>query len=337
MRDRDSLAQERISIARAREHLLDRLAAPWSPPARGECRRRIEPAPGLDSYTQSHMATTPLFTPALASLGDLVPHEGLLSPDELEQSPSTIGERPRSGSRSPTSDPDHRRYELVYEDERMDAWVLSWMPGQATGFHDHYISGVGIAVAAGGVREDLLVYGGEDVALHLRTGDTRQGGPGYIHRVRHEDGRARGDDPRLLPAARLGRPVPARRRRHRPPRGAPGPERAHRAAHRRRARSSASSSGFELSLRSSTADPGDLGRPGGAFRPAGRLDRPRLLVHVLPPVGQPARWERTTSASSARSSSPVGGRASSATSATSRSAGSASGRARTTRSSDARR
>ena len=30
VRDRDSLAQERISIARAREHLLDRLAAPWA-------------------------------------------------------------------------------------------------------------------------------------------------------------------------------------------------------------------------------------------------------------------------------------------------------------------
>src|SRR5262245_8309787 len=32
IRDRDSLAQERISISRAREHLLDRLAAPWSTP-----------------------------------------------------------------------------------------------------------------------------------------------------------------------------------------------------------------------------------------------------------------------------------------------------------------
>jgi glycyl-tRNA synthetase len=32
IRDRDSLAQERISIARAREHLLDRLAEPWRPP-----------------------------------------------------------------------------------------------------------------------------------------------------------------------------------------------------------------------------------------------------------------------------------------------------------------
>jgi len=32
IRDRDSLAQERISIARAREHLLDRLSAPWVSP-----------------------------------------------------------------------------------------------------------------------------------------------------------------------------------------------------------------------------------------------------------------------------------------------------------------
>jgi glycyl-tRNA synthetase len=34
IRDRDSLAQERVSIARVREALLDRLAADWAPPAR---------------------------------------------------------------------------------------------------------------------------------------------------------------------------------------------------------------------------------------------------------------------------------------------------------------
>jgi glycyl-tRNA synthetase len=33
LRDRDTLAQERIAIGQARAHLLDRLAAPWSPPA----------------------------------------------------------------------------------------------------------------------------------------------------------------------------------------------------------------------------------------------------------------------------------------------------------------
>jgi hypothetical protein len=134
------------------------------------------------------MTAVPVFTSSLASLGDLVPHEGLLTPDELEGVAAHIAGRPGIWEPLVHADPANRRYELVYEDERMDAWVLSWMPGQGTGFHDHYISGVGLAVAAGGVREDLMVYGREHVALHLRTGDTRQGGPGYVHRVQHETG-----------------------------------------------------------------------------------------------------------------------------------------------------
>ncbi len=135
------------------------------------------------------MATSPPFTPALASLGDLVPHDGLLTPEELERVAIEMTQRRDIWEPLARVDPSRRQYELVYEDDRMDAWVLSWMPGQATGYHDHYISGVGIAVAAGVVREDLLVYGGEDVDLRLREGDSRQGRPGYIHRVRHEEGR----------------------------------------------------------------------------------------------------------------------------------------------------
>jgi hypothetical protein len=134
------------------------------------------------------MATAPIFTPALASLGNFVPHHGILSPEELEELAVEIVERPDIWEPLVRTDPEQRRYELICEDERMDAWVLSWMPGQGTGFHDHYISGVGLCCAAGGVREDLLVYGGNDIELHLRAGDSRRGGPGYIHRVRHELG-----------------------------------------------------------------------------------------------------------------------------------------------------
>ena len=134
------------------------------------------------------MTLSPMTTSWLPSLADLVPHDGVLSTDELEQLARDIVERPELWRPLTHADPDRRRYELIYEDEWIDAWVLSWMPGQGTGFHDHYISGVGLAVAAGCVREDLMVYGGEHLALHLRPGDTRQGGPGYIHRVRHELG-----------------------------------------------------------------------------------------------------------------------------------------------------
>jgi hypothetical protein len=134
------------------------------------------------------MASAPLLTPAIASLGDLLPHAGLLTTDELERLAVDIYERPDVWEPLVRVDGDQRRYELIYEDDDVDAWVLSWMPGQGTGFHDHYISGVGLCCAAGGVREDLLVYGGPDIELHLRPGDSRQGGPGYIHRVRHEQG-----------------------------------------------------------------------------------------------------------------------------------------------------
>src|SRR6478736_6114719 len=123
------------------------------------------------------LSTEPLFVPALASLDDLVPHEGLLSPDELEDVASGIAAPTDIWEPLVHDNPERRCYELVYEDERMDAWILSWMPGQGTGFHDHYISGVGLSVASGCVREDLMVYGREHQSRSLRPGDTRQGGP----------------------------------------------------------------------------------------------------------------------------------------------------------------
>jgi predicted metal-dependent enzyme (double-stranded beta helix superfamily) len=118
----------------------------------------------------------------------MVPHEGVLSPAELEEVARSISERPDIWERLVRVDAERRRYELVYEDERMDAWVLSWMPGQATGFHDHDVSGVGLAVARGTVREDWMRYGGDSVERQLRPGDARHGAPGYIHRVQHLEG-----------------------------------------------------------------------------------------------------------------------------------------------------
>jgi hypothetical protein len=126
-----------------------------------------------------------MFAPALASLADLVPRDGILTPEELEGVATRIGERPEIWEPLVRIDSERRRFELVYEDDRMDAWVLSWMPGQGTGFHDHYISGVGLACVQGVVREDWLRLGAPELQFQLRPGDTRCGGPGYIHRVQH--------------------------------------------------------------------------------------------------------------------------------------------------------
>jgi hypothetical protein len=143
-----------------------------------------------DASTMNSMepTTAPSFVPALDSLGEIVPHEGILEPAELEQVARDISARPELWEPLTYADPERRRYELLFEDERMDAWVLSWMPDQATGFHDHYISSVGICVAQGCVREDQMRYGSEPIERHLSAGDSRQGDPSYIHRVRHWDG-----------------------------------------------------------------------------------------------------------------------------------------------------
>lgn len=129
-----------------------------------------------------------LFEPAVGTLADLVPHGGVLDQEELEDVARGIAARPGLWEPLARVDRERRRYELLYEDDRMDAWVLSWMPGQATGFHDHYISSVGICVAAGSVQEDWLRHRGEPLEWHLRTGDSRAGGPGYIHRVQYVSG-----------------------------------------------------------------------------------------------------------------------------------------------------
>jgi cysteine dioxygenase type I len=133
-------------------------------------------------------ATAPTFVPARASLDDLVPHGGILDPEELETIARGIAARPDLWQPLTHADTERRRYELVYEDERMDAWVLSWMPGQATGFHDHYISSLGLCVAQGCVREDQMRYGADPIERRLSAGDSRRGDATYLHRVRHWDG-----------------------------------------------------------------------------------------------------------------------------------------------------
>jgi len=129
-----------------------------------------------------------VFVPAHSTLDGLVPHEGLLDAAELEEVAVRIAARPEIWEPLVRIDPVQRRYELIYEDDHMDAWVLSWMPGQGTGFHDHFSSSVGVSVVAGAVREAQLRLDAEHVEARLEPGDSLNGGPGYIHRVRHAEG-----------------------------------------------------------------------------------------------------------------------------------------------------
>jgi predicted metal-dependent enzyme (double-stranded beta helix superfamily) len=54
---------------------------------------------------------------------------------------------------------DERNCASLHADEHVGVWVISWMPGQDTGFHDHAGSHGAVAVVAGHVREERPPWG----------------------------------------------------------------------------------------------------------------------------------------------------------------------------------
>src|SRR3954452_5579867 len=123
-----------------------------------------------------------------AATRELIPPSSSLVARDLEQMAIAIRDRPELWEPLLLADPVRRRYRLLFEDERTDVWVLSWMPGQSTGFHDHDVSDVGIAIAQGMIVERQLRLPAGATSLELRPGDTRRGAAGYIHSVAHGEG-----------------------------------------------------------------------------------------------------------------------------------------------------
>ena len=76
---------------------------------------------------------------------------------------------------------DRRWYERVYHGADHDVWVISWMPGQSTGFHDHGASSGAFVVASGTLEEHRVGEGANEIP----TCSIRAFGPHYTHDVRN--------------------------------------------------------------------------------------------------------------------------------------------------------
>jgi rhodanese-related sulfurtransferase/mannose-6-phosphate isomerase-like protein (cupin superfamily) len=76
---------------------------------------------------------------------------------------------------------EHRWYERLYRGPDHDIWVISWLPGQSTGFHDHGASSGAFVVATGVLEEHRP---GEQ-AVVVPPGKPRAFGPDYAHDVRN--------------------------------------------------------------------------------------------------------------------------------------------------------
>jgi rhodanese-related sulfurtransferase/mannose-6-phosphate isomerase-like protein (cupin superfamily) len=76
---------------------------------------------------------------------------------------------------------DRRWYERLYQGPAYDVWLISWMPGQSTGFHDHGASSGALFVTTGSLEEHRP---GERSRV-ISAGDFCAFGPDYSHDVRN--------------------------------------------------------------------------------------------------------------------------------------------------------
>lgn len=81
-----------------------------------------------------------------------------------------------------------RHFEQLWRDNHVDVWVISWVNGNDTGFHDHDISHGAVAVVQGEVTEERFVLGGPPRRFAHRAGDAFDFDASHVHRMRQDSG-----------------------------------------------------------------------------------------------------------------------------------------------------
>jgi predicted metal-dependent enzyme (double-stranded beta helix superfamily) len=81
---------------------------------------------------------------------------------------------------------DERWYQRLEQGDNHEVWLLSWLPGQRTGFHDHCGSAGAFAVVYGELREYTTPRGrgaGPPPGADFAAGRVRPFGPAHVHDV----------------------------------------------------------------------------------------------------------------------------------------------------------
>ncbi len=83
--------------------------------------------------------------------------------------------------------PDERWYKRMHADEQYEIWLISWLPGQGTGFHDHGGSAGAFGVVWGTLEEHQAGTSGRPAVrvMPVSAGRVRSFGAGYVHDVRN--------------------------------------------------------------------------------------------------------------------------------------------------------
>jgi hypothetical protein len=79
-----------------------------------------------------------------------------------------------------------RHFEQLWRDDSVDVWVISWMNGNDTGFHDHDVSQGAVAVVEGEIVEERLRVGGSAIELRHGAGEAFDFDASHVHRMRQD-------------------------------------------------------------------------------------------------------------------------------------------------------
>lgn len=92
----------------------------------------------------------------------------------------SLADRPEEWLHRVRLSADGRWYERLHQDEDHEVWLISWLPGQATGFHDHGESEGAFTVVLGSLEERAPGTG-----RTVTAGESWAFGRDYVHDVRN--------------------------------------------------------------------------------------------------------------------------------------------------------
>ena len=104
---------------------------------------------------------------------------------ELRDIVSGLAADPRPWAHLVRHDPAQRVFECLRLDDQLEIWLICWMPGHDTGFHDHDLSSGAVVVSQGAVVEERLRLGAPPALRRYVPGDVFDFSPVDIHRVTH--------------------------------------------------------------------------------------------------------------------------------------------------------
>ncbi|MGH3166716.1 MAG: cysteine dioxygenase [Trebonia sp.] len=114
-----------------------------------------------------------------------VTRQGILTPSQLADHVRRLTATPAEWVARVRLDAEGRWYEQIHVDGSYEIWLISWLPGHSTGFHDHGGSAGAFTVVWGELDECLPPAGVSAPGRKVTSGVVRSFGPRYVHDVRN--------------------------------------------------------------------------------------------------------------------------------------------------------